>query len=78
LFWRKNGEGYWSVRDQLIAQHRGQWIGFADGAVIACGTSPVAVLHAAEATGRNPFVICVGHEDEPTRMRSTIIAYDGS
>src|SRR5260370_24410312 len=67
--WRKNEAAYWAVRDQLLSQYEGKWIGFADGAVIASGTSPVAVFHAAEATGRNPFVTCVGREDEPVRMR---------
>ncbi|MFL5338614.1 MAG: hypothetical protein ACJ8F7_00470 [Gemmataceae bacterium] len=67
--WRTNESAYWAVRDQLLSQYRDQWIGFADGAVIASGTSPVAVFHAAEASGRNPFVTCVGHEDEPVRMR---------
>jgi predicted aspartyl protease len=76
--WRKNEAAYWSVRDHLLPRYQGQWIGFADGAVIASGTSPVAVFQAAEATGRNPFVTCVGHEDEPTRMRRASFAYDGS
>jgi hypothetical protein len=55
--WRKNEAGYWAVRDQLLGQYRGQWIGFADGPVIASGTSPVAVLHAAAESGRPPFVV---------------------
>jgi hypothetical protein len=76
--WRKNEADYWAVRDQLPSQYQGQWIGFADGKVIASGTSPVAVFHAAEATGRNPFVTCVGREDEPTRLRRASFAYDGS
>jgi hypothetical protein len=76
--WRKNEAAYWAVRDQLLSLYQGKWIGFADGAVIASGTSPVAVFHAAEATGRNPFVTCVGREDEPTRMRRASFAYDGS
>ena len=76
--WCKNEAAYWAVRDQLLSQYQGQWIGFADGAVIASGTSPVAVFHAAEATGRNPFVTCVGHELEPIRMRRVSVAYDGS
>ncbi len=76
--WRKNEAAYWAIRDQLLSQYQGQWIGFADGTVIASGTSPVAVFHAAEATGRNPFVTCVGHEDEPVRMRRVSFAYDGS
>src|SRR5438874_13228203 len=37
---RKNEVDYWSVRDQLLAQYQGQWIGFADGKVIASGASP--------------------------------------
>src|SRR5271157_232182 len=76
--WRQNEAAYWAVRDQLFSQYQGRWIGFADGTVIASGTSPVAVFHAAEATGRNPFVTCVGREDEPVRMRRVSFAYDGS
>jgi len=76
--WRKNEAAYWADRDQLLSQYQGWWIGFADGAVIASGTSPVAVFHAAEATGRSPFVTCVGREDEPVRMRRVSFAYDGS
>lgn len=76
--WRKNEAAYWSVRDLLLGQHQGQWIGFADGAVIASGTSPVAVFHAAEASGRHPFVTCVGREDEPCRMRRANFPYDGT
>ena len=73
---RKNEEAYWAVRDRLLGQYRGQWIGFADGAVIASGTSPVAVFHAAEASGRHPFVTCVGKEAEPCQMRGPRFRYD--
>ena len=76
--WRKNEAAYWAVRDQLLGQYQGRWIGFADGVVIASGTSPVAVFHAAEESGRNPFVTCVGREDEPCRMRRASFPYDGS
>src|SRR5258708_1717947 len=71
--WRKNEAAYWAVRYQLLSQYQGQWIGFADGAVVASGTSPVAVFHEAEATGRHPFFICVGREDEPCRIRRLIL-----
>src|SRR5438046_1379414 len=53
---RKNEAAYWAVRDQLLDQFRGQWIGFADGAVIASGSSPVTVFHAAEASGATPLL----------------------
>jgi hypothetical protein len=76
--WRKNEAEYWAARDQLLGQYQGQWIGFADGVVIASGASPVAVFHAAEASGRHPFVTCVGREDEPCRMRRACFAYDTS
>ena len=75
---RKNEAAYWGVRDQLLAQYRGQWIGFADGAVIASGSSPVTVFHAAEASGRHPFFICVGREEEPCRIRRVTGRYDVS
>ena len=76
--WRMNEAAYWAVRDQLLSQYRDKWIGFADGVVIASGASPVAVFHAAEELGRNPFVTCVGREDEPCRMRRVSFAYDES
>src|SRR5437660_3881794 len=75
---RKSEEAYWAVRDQLLAQYRGQWIGFADGRVIASGSSPVTVFHAAEASGRHPFFICVGREEEPCRIRRAAFPYDAA
>ena len=38
--WRKNEAAYWAVRDQLLGQYQGQWIGFADGVVVASGAVP--------------------------------------
>src|SRR6059036_3223895 len=73
---RKNEDAYWLVRDQLLASYHGQWIGFADGRVIASGASPVTVFHAAEATGLHPFFICVGREEEPCRIRRASFPYD--
>lgn len=73
---RKNEEDYWVVRDQLLSQYQGQWIGFAGGKVIATGASPVAVFQAAEATGLHPFLICVGEEDQPCRVRRAAFPYD--
>jgi len=76
--WRKNEAAYWAVRDQLLGQYRGQWIGFADGRVIASGTRPVAVFHAAHQAAAHPYIICVGREDEPYRMRRASFAYETS
>lgn len=75
---RKNEEAYWAVRDQLLEQYRGQWIGFAAGRVVASGTSPVTVFQAAEATGLHPFIICVGREEEPCRIRRATFPYDAN
>lgn len=76
--WRKNEVGYWAVRDHLLTQYQGQWIGFADGAVIASGSRPVVVFHAAHAAAQHPFVTCVGRENEPCRMRRIGFPYDTS
>lgn len=73
---RKNEADYWAVRDQLLAQYKGQWIGYANGAVVASGTSAVKVLHAAQKTRLHPFVTCVGREGEPDRIRRTSFSYD--
>ncbi|MEX2138207.1 MAG: hypothetical protein WD894_03020 [Pirellulales bacterium] len=75
---RKNEAAYWAVRDQLLSQYQDQWIGFANGAVIASGNSPVTVFHAAEASGTHPFFICVGREEEPCRIRRVAFPYDAS
>jgi len=74
--WRKNESSYWTVRDQLLAKYHDRWIAFADGAVIASGTSPVQVLHQAQASGLHPFITCVGREHEPCRMRRSNFPYD--
>ncbi len=66
---RKNEADYWAARDQLIPKYAGQWVGFANGKVIASGASAVAVFHQAESTGLHPFIICVGREEEPCRIR---------
>jgi hypothetical protein len=76
--WRKNEADYWKVRDQLLEQYRDQWIGFADGVIIAFGRSAVAVLHAAKRANPHSFVICVGHEEEPDRSRRSTFSYDST
>jgi hypothetical protein len=38
----------------------------------------VAVFHAAHQAAAHPYVICVGREDEPYRMRRATFAYDVS
>lgn len=74
--WRKNEADYWKVRDQLLEKYQGQWIGFADGAVIASGKLPVDVVHTAEKLAKHPFCTCVGREDEPERIRRVAFPYD--
>jgi hypothetical protein len=76
--WRKNEAAYWAVRDQLLRQYQGQWVGFADGVVVASGTRPVAVFHAAHQAAEHPFVTCVGREEEPFRMRRASFPHDTS
>ncbi len=75
---RKNEIDYWAMREQLVGQYRDQWIGFAEGRVVASGKSPAIVLRDSEATGLHPFFICVGREDEPCRIRRTRFEYDTS
>ncbi len=75
--WGKNEAAYWAVRDQLLGQYQGQWIGFADGAVLVAASTPLEVFLAVHQSGRHPFVIRVGHEDEPWyRIRRTSFPYD--
>jgi predicted aspartyl protease len=74
--WRANEAGYWAARPELLAAHRGDWVAFADGAVVAAGRSAVEVLHAVADRPARPFVARVGAEDEPCRMRRAAFGYD--
>jgi predicted aspartyl protease len=77
--WRKNESAYWAVRDQLLSQYPDQWIGFADGAVIAAASTPLEVFMAVQSSAPHSFVIRVGHENEPWyRIRRTSFGYDTS
>lgn len=67
--WRRNEAAYWRARDQLLSEYKDQWIAFAGDTVIASGNNPVDVLLAAQQSGRHPFFICVGREDEACRVR---------
>jgi hypothetical protein len=70
--WRKNEAAYWAARDQLLEKYGDQWVAFADGTVLASSKSPVAVLLAAQQSGRHPFLTCVGREDAPCRMHREV------
>jgi len=75
--WRKNEAAYWAVRAQLLPEYQGRWIGFADGHVIVAAPTPLEVFLAVQQSGRHPFVIRVGHEDEPWyRIRRTTFTCD--
>jgi hypothetical protein len=67
--WRKNELAYWAVRDQLLSKYSGQWVAFANDVAIVNSSSPVEVLHTAQQSGLHPFVVCVGKEGEPDRIR---------
>ena len=75
--WHKNEAQYWAVRDQLLQKYRDRWIGFADGAVKVAASTPLEVFLAVRQSTRHPFVVRVGHEDEPWyRIRRTSFTYD--
>lgn len=75
--WRKNEQGYWAAHDNLLPRYRGQWIAFADGAVVVAAPTPLEVFLAIQQSGQHPFVIRVGHENEPWyRIRRASFPYD--
>ena len=77
--WRKNEQAYWPARGILLPRYNGQWIAFADGAVIAAASTPLDVFLAIQQSGRHPFVIRVGHEDAPWyRIRRASFPYDAA
>jgi hypothetical protein len=75
--WRKNEQAYWGARESLVTLHRDQWIAFADGAVVAVASTPLEVFLAIQHSTAHPFVIRVGHENEPWyRIRRASFSYD--
>ncbi len=75
IFHSNSTSGRFTVRGKLIFTLC-QWIRFVDGVVIASGSSPVTVFHAAETSGRHPFFIYVGREEEPCRIRHASFGYN--
>ena len=76
--WRRNEARYWAQREGLLADYRDQWIGFADGNVIATGQSPVDVFHRALELAPHAYFTCVGRENEPCIIRRSSFAYDST
>jgi hypothetical protein len=74
--WRKDEADYWTVRDQLLAQYENQWIAFADGTVLAACKTSLEVFHTPGVVQQHPFVICVGREAEPYRIRRATFAIE--
>jgi hypothetical protein len=66
---------YWRLRDDLLADYRGQWVAVRDGRVIASGPNLMEVAQAAAAGGGHPFIARVGEEETPFRVRRSEFAY---
>ena len=64
--WRKNEAAYWDVRETLLDQYHGQWIGFADGRVVASGIRPVVVFHARIGRRTIRFVFALDEKTSPS------------
>ena len=54
------------------------WVSYSCADLHRAFTSPVTVLHAADATGLHPFFICVGKEEQPCRIRHASFPYDAA
>ena len=76
--WKGNERSYWEHRDQLLAEHRGHWIAYDSGEVVVSGDSPADVLHRSKQMARHCYLVRVGCEDQPCRMRRVTFAYDRS
>src|SRR5262245_13085965 len=75
--WRKNEQEYWAARDKLLADYQGTWIAYAAGSVVAAASTPLEVFLAIQKSTGHPFVIRVGHENEPWyRIRRASFPYD--
>lgn len=75
--WHKNEEAYWAARESLLSAYRDQWIAFANGSVLVAASTPLDVFKAIQKSDQHPFVIRVGHEEEPWyRIRRAVFNYD--
>src|SRR5713226_8314595 len=72
-----NEQAYLQMRDQLVAQYRGQWVAVHDGRVIAAGPELMEVMDRAAAAAGYPYVALVGAEDAVVfRVRRVVFAYE--
>ncbi len=58
-----NEQSYLQMRDQLLAQYRGQWVAVQGGRVIAAGPKLMAVMELASTSGGHAYIAFVGAED---------------
>ncbi|MBM4046670.1 MAG: hypothetical protein FJ279_16295 [Planctomycetes bacterium] len=75
-----NEGAYWRVRDELLSRHRGKWVAFSQGQVVAFGDDFLAVMDEAGQKGHpNAYIDRVGAEGELRfRCRQVTFGYDRS
>jgi hypothetical protein len=71
-----NEQSYLQMRDQLLLQHRGQWVAVHAGKVLVAGSNLIDVMEQASACGGHPYIALVGGEDAVFRVRHAVFAYD--
>ena len=71
---------YWRMREELLRQHRGDWVAVVNGQVVSTGKdSSEVLLEAYQKTGCEVgFTARVGYEDTVRWIRSTTTGSDGT
>jgi hypothetical protein len=72
-----NEQAYLLMREELLAQYRGQWVAVHNGQVLAAGPKLMEVMEGSSRCGGRPYVALVGGEDAVVfRVRRAVFAYD--
>lgn len=71
-----NEEHYWLMREELLKNHRGQWVAIHNGIVVASSDDVWEITDAVGKLGCHAFITKVGEEDLVFKVRRREFAYN--
>jgi len=73
----ENEKHYWTIRDRLLREYRGQWVAIHDGKIVASSLDIFDLVEQVGKMGGHPYIAKVGEEDSLVfKVRQRGFSYD--
>ena len=73
----ENEKHYWTIRDQLLREYRGQWVALHDGKIVATSLDIFDLVEQVGKIGGHPYIAKVGEEESLVfKVRQRGFSYD--